>query len=512
MHADRSRLFRVLQAPQVVSRGERLVFAFGILLALASLLWWHIVWLAVVFLLLTLCAGFLAVRGAHFDARASEDLDAPASSKLGVAAEEAGQYWTDWLGGWYWQTDEQFRITLLKPPVDAPPAAWAAAHALTADAPALWALCQAGTDSEGMCSEAPGTGRDLGAHQLQTQMRSGGQLRVKGLPWPSALAQGLPDAACVASSLIGQPRLDTMGRCVGHHGVWTPDAPGMHVRQSETSVLALPRAPVPVLTLVEASPEPRRSEEEINQAAQESLRFALSHDLRAPLRVVDGFARILKEDYGPSMDRIGKDHLERILSATVRMNGMIDAVLDQARLSQAPLQLVRVNLSALVRDIVTELLVGMRPAGDNAASHPRPQVTVADELWHLADEVLLRRVLENLLGNALKYSAKVPQARIEFGAVPATNPTVFFVKDNGAGFDMKHADKLFGLFQRLHSAREFQGTGVGLASVQNIVRRHGGRVWAEGAPGEGACFYFTLASFGSAGAHPPATPGHAAAG
>jgi signal transduction histidine kinase len=519
MHADRSRLFRVLQAPQVNSRGERLVFACGILLALASLLWWHTVWLAVVFLLLTLCAGFLAVQGANSDARETRAMNHSPAPHLGGAAEEPGQYWTDWLSGWYWQTDAQFRLTLLKPPIDSPASDWAAAQALAAHSPTLWALSRAndpaqvaqaggGVDEAG--SHAPAEGLDTPSHQLQTQMRSGGQLRVNGLPWPLALAQSMPGAPGVTGSLMGQPRLDATGRCVGHHGVWSPDAPSLSARQLEPSVVALPRAPV--LTLVEASPEPRRSEDEINQAAQESLRFALSHDLRAPLRVVDGFARILKEDYGPSMDRIGKDHLERILSATVRMNGMIDAVLDQARLSQAPLQLVRVNVSAMVRDIATELLVGMRPAGDNAGSHPRPQVMVADELWHLADEVLLRRVLENLLGNALKYSAKVAQARIEFGAVPATNPTVFFVKDNGAGFDMKHADKLFGLFQRLHSAREFQGTGVGLASVQNIVRRHGGRVWAEGAPGEGACFYFTLASFGSAGAHPPATPGQVAAG
>jgi signal transduction histidine kinase len=513
MHAERSRLFRVLQAPQVISRGERLVFACGILLALASLLWWHMVWLAVVFLLLTLCAGFLAVRGANPDARETRAMNHSSVPHLGGAAEEPGQYWTDWLSGWYWQTDAQFRLTLLKPPVESPASDWAAAQALTEHSPALWDLCRANNPAQPVGrgleagSQAPADGLDTPSHQLQTQLRSGGQLRVKGLPWPLPLAQDVP---AVTSSLMGQPRLDATGRCLGHHGVWAPDAPSLSARLLEPSVVALPRAPV--LTLVEASPEPRRSEDEINQAAQESLRFALSHDLRAPLRVVDGFARILKEDYGPSMDRIGKDHLERILSATVRMNGMIDAVLDQARLSQAPLQLVRVNVSAMVRDIATELLVGMRPDGDNAASHLRPQVMVADELWHLADEVLLRRVLENLLGNALKYSAKVAQARIEFGAVPATNPTVFFVKDNGAGFDMKHADKLFGLFQRLHSAREFQGTGVGLASVQNIIRRHGGRVWAEGATGEGACFYFTLASFGSAGAHPPAAPGHAAAG
>jgi signal transduction histidine kinase len=505
-----------------------LVFACGILLALASLLWWHAVWLAVVFLLLTLCAGFLSVQGqARFvqsdvpsgvqnssaDTAATLESTSPAAvleAQPSVATPSHGQYWTDWLGGWYWQTDDQFRLILLKPPAGAPVKNWADAHALVAGLPTLWeipASTAAGSAFVERGTHDPGHAlADSARHMLQAQLRSGGQVHVPGLAWPKGLGievdapQGVP----TLSRILGQARLDAAGHFVGHHGVWTPDAP------SQPALVVLPRAPV--LTLVETSPEPRRSEEEINMAAQESLRFALSHDLRAPLRVVDGFARILKEDYGPAMDRIGKDHLERILSATVRMNGMIDAVLDQARLSQAPLQLVRVNLSALVRDIVTELLVGMRPEGGTGASPACPQLLVADGLWHLADEVLLRRVLENLLGNALKYSAKVTQARIEFGAVPATNPTVFFVKDNGAGFDMKHADKLFGLFQRLHSAREFQGTGVGLASVQNIVRRHGGRVWAEGAPGEGACFYFTLASFGTAGAHPSATPGQAAVG
>jgi signal transduction histidine kinase len=489
MHADRSRLSRVFPPALVVSRAGRLVFAAGILLALAALLWWHLIWLAVVFLLLTLLAVLVADRAGA--ATAPHAAPAPITEQAPTA--EPGQYWTDWLSGWYWQTDEQYRLTLLKPPQGAPPQAWAAAHDLAAQSPCLWQvslsmMAHPDPQVEGCGNEA--------RKMLAAQLRSGGQIQVAGLPWP------LESVDRVQSRMVGQPRLDESGRLLGHHGVWTPE--------EKPAAAPMPRAAV--LTLVEASPEPRRTEDEINQAAQESLRFALSHDLRAPLRVVDGFARILKEDYAPAMDRIGKDHLERILSATVRMNGMIDAVLDQARLSQAPLQLVRVNLSAMVNDVATELMVGMRPTDSDAPHGPRPLVVVAEGLWHLADEVLLRRVLENLIGNALKYSAKVSQARIEFGAVPATNPTVFFVKDNGAGFDMKHADKLFGLFQRLHSAREFQGTGVGLASVQNIVRRHGGRVWAEGAPGEGACFYFTLASFGTAGAHPGAPSGQVAAG
>jgi len=143
-------------------------------------------------------------------------------------------------------------------------------------------------------------------------------------------------------------------------------------------------------------------------------------------------------------------------------------------------------VSQLGHEVLSDLLSLRDPAA------PAVEVVVAPDLRAQADPALLRRVLENLLGNALKYSAKVSRPRIELGRMPATNPEVFYVRDNGAGFDMQHADKLFGMFQRLHSAREFQGTGVGLAGVQAIVRRHGGRIWAEAQPGQGACFYFTL--------------------
>lgn len=506
MHADRSRLSRVFQPALLVSRVGLLAFALGILLALAALLWWQLTWLAVVFLLLTLGLVTVAVRESSTRAAHQQSVLAPHDALEAHAQagrpDEAHPYWSDWLVGWYWQTDAQYRLTLLKPPHGSPPDEWAAAHDLALPLPLLWEAGESVREASGPGGEGFGT---EARKMLAVQLRSGGQIRIAGLPWP------LETADVQISDMVGQPRWDKAGTLMGHHGVWTP-LPKAACEQLAAPATAVAMSRPPVLTLVETPAEPRRSEEEIHQAAQESLRFALSHDLRAPLRVVDGFARILKEDYAPAMDRIGKDHLERILSATVRMNGMIDAVLDQARLSQAPLQLVRVNLSAMVQDVATELMVGMNAANPETSARPRPLVVVAENLWHLADEVLLRRVLENLMGNALKYSAKVPQARIEFGAVSATNPTVFFVKDNGAGFDMKHADKLFGLFQRLHSAREFQGTGVGLASVQNIVRRHGGRVWAEGAPGEGACFYFTLASFGTAGVHPGAPSGHMAAG
>ena len=221
------------------------------------------------------------------------------------------------------------------------------------------------------------------------------------------------------------------------------------------------------------------------EAEQEALRYALSHDLRAPLRVIDGFTRIVQEDYGRHLDKLGQDHLERVLAASARMNGMIDAVLAQAQLATEPLGRQDIDLSALVRDVADEQSVG------RAMASPVEWV-IQPGLCAQADITLLRRVVENLVGNALKYSAKVPSPRIEFGCMPATNPPVYFVRDNGAGFDMQHADKLFGMFQRLHSAKDFEGTGVGLAGVRHIIRRHGGRVWAEAQIGQGACFYFTL--------------------
>lgn len=221
------------------------------------------------------------------------------------------------------------------------------------------------------------------------------------------------------------------------------------------------------------------------EAEQEALRYALSHDLRAPLRVIDGFTRIVQEDYGRHLDKLGQDHLERVLAASSRMNGMIDAILAQAQLATEPLGRQDIDLSALVQDVAEEQSVV-------CTSGPSVEWVIQPGLWAQADTTLLRRVVENLVSNALKYSAKVACPRIEFGCMPATNPPVYFVRDNGAGFDMQHADKLFGMFQRLHSAKDFEGTGVGLAGVRHIIRRHGGRIWAEAQLGQGACFYFTL--------------------
>ena len=213
--------------------------------------------------------------------------------------------------------------------------------------------------------------------------------------------------------------------------------------------------------------------------------FTVSHDLRAPVRVVEGFARILKEDYGRQLDRIGNDHLDRVLAAAARMNAMIDAMLSIARLSSQPIARQPVNLSQLAAYVVDDL---RRNQADRQV-----EVTIQPGLQAVGDPTLLRQVIENLLSNAWKYTARCERAQVSFAAGQRDGRHVFEVRDNGAGFDMRSADRLFGLFQRLHSANDFPGTGVGLASVQRIVRRHGGDIWAEAEPGQGACFYFTLA-------------------
>jgi light-regulated signal transduction histidine kinase (bacteriophytochrome) len=222
---------------------------------------------------------------------------------------------------------------------------------------------------------------------------------------------------------------------------------------------------------------------------QETFGYTVSHDLRAPIRVVEGFTKIVKEDYGSVLDRVGHDHLDRVLGAAARMNSMIDALLALSRLSSQPLAHQPVNLSQLAGFV----------ADDLRREWPQRAVTfeVASDMLVLGDPTLLRMVLENLLGNAWKYTSQTESPRISFERSPG-EPATYTVADNGAGFDMRFADRLFGVFQRLHSASEFPGTGVGLASVRRIIRRHGGEIWAEAEIDRGARFHFTLPQGGAA--------------
>jgi PAS domain S-box-containing protein len=217
----------------------------------------------------------------------------------------------------------------------------------------------------------------------------------------------------------------------------------------------------------------------------ETFSYSVSHDLRAPLRSIDGFSQALLEDYGQALEAQGQDYLQRIRGATQRMAELIDALLGLSRVTRAQLQREPIDLSAMAERVATEL---RRQDPTRAVDFD-----IAPALAANGDVRLLRVVMENLLGNAWKFTAKKVQARIRFGMqrAPDGRP-VFFVRDNGAGFDMAFADKLFEAFQRLHRTSEFQGLGIGLATVQRIVRRHGGRVWAEAKVGEGATFYFTL--------------------
>ncbi|MEY8878358.1 MAG: ATP-binding protein [Leptothrix sp. (in: b-proteobacteria)] len=239
------------------------------------------------------------------------------------------------------------------------------------------------------------------------------------------------------------------------------------------AILWLPALPMTVPAALAAAHE------------HDSVIYTVSHDLRAPIRVIEGFTRIVREDYGAGLDRIGNDHLERILGAAARMNSMIDTILALARLSSQPITRQPVNLTLMARQVLDEL--------QRQAPERLMDAQVAPGLTAQGDPVLLRMVLDNLLGNAWKYTARCASARIEFGSTPGPDGRpVYLVRDNGAGFDMRFAKRLFQPFQRLHSASEFTGSGVGLASVRRIIERHGGTIQAEAEVDKGAAFRFTL--------------------
>jgi signal transduction histidine kinase len=216
----------------------------------------------------------------------------------------------------------------------------------------------------------------------------------------------------------------------------------------------------------------------------DTFSYSVSHDLRAPLRSINGFCQALLDDYEERLDERGKDYLKRVRNAAKHMGELIDGLLALARVARSDLQRERVDLSQLANDVGTML----------RATWPGRHVDfhVQDGLEADGDPRLLKAVLENLLGNAWKYSSKIKDARVEVVCVNSNDGQTFCIRDNGAGFDMTYASKLFGPFQRLHSAEEFEGTGIGLATVQRIIQRHGGKIWAEGSPGNGASFYFTL--------------------
>ncbi|HEX7038209.1 MAG TPA: PAS domain S-box protein [Pseudomonadales bacterium] len=216
----------------------------------------------------------------------------------------------------------------------------------------------------------------------------------------------------------------------------------------------------------------------------EAFSYSVSHDLRAPLRAIDGFSQALLEDFGDRLGPEARGHLDRVRNAAQRMGQLIDDLLKLSRVARAQLDLQEVDLSALAREVTDEL--------QRAEPAREVEIDIRDGLRVTADPRLLRIALENLFDNAWKFTGGRSPGRIELGCTEADGETVFDLRDNGVGFDMAYVDQLFRAFQRLHDAREFPGTGIGLATVQRIVHKHGGRIWAEAVPGRGAAFHFTL--------------------
>ncbi len=409
----------------------------------ASLVGWLLltaVLAALVLGLATVCAGLHRRQRLH--AEALRRSRAESQALAGV------------LDVWHWRSDRTHRLAWLRPPVGSDSSAWAGGMAQAAQAApgsqpsqvSVWQTFQA---------------EDLSA--LRSRVEAGDSLNDVPVSFgaePDTLRAGL---------LRASPLLDAEGQFDGHVGT---------LRETAARAAPLPSA-APAST---AAAVPAVADADVNDS--ESFSYTVSHDLRAPIRVVEGFTKILKEDYGRLLDRIGNDHLDRVLGAAARMNSMIDALLALSQLSARPLSRQPVNLSQLATYV----------ADDLRRQWPQREVELHIEpgMQVHGDPTLLRVVLENLLGNAWKYTGKCQQALIHFERDAQAPATTFTVRDNGAGFDMRFADRLFGVFQRLHSANDFQGTGVGLASVRRIIRRHGGEFWAESEVDRGAAFYFTL--------------------
>jgi signal transduction histidine kinase len=216
----------------------------------------------------------------------------------------------------------------------------------------------------------------------------------------------------------------------------------------------------------------------------EAFAYSVSHDLRAPLRSIDGFSQAILEDYAERLDSTGQDHLRRVRHAAQRMSALIDDMLNLSKVTRSPIHREPLDLTVMARSIVEEL------------RHDDPirkvECQIEEGLSATGDFQLLRAALDNLIGNSWKYTSGHAAAKIEFGRVQGNGKSPFFVRDDGAGFDPRHSARLFGAFQRLHTEAEFPGTGIGLATVQRIIHRHGGEIWAEGAVEKGATFYFTL--------------------
>jgi signal transduction histidine kinase len=324
---------------------------------------------------------------------------------------------------------------------------------------------------------------------------------VRGLPasLDRVRQHRVPDTMAVQSSDVRRPESEGGGREERH---WRPtnspvfDAAGalvyiIHRLEDVTAFvrvtqLADERTRRLTADLEEGQARLERLTSELENAIQqlESFSYSVSHDLRAPLRAIDGFSQALVEDYGPTLPLEGQRLLTTVRESTQRMGRLIDDLIAFFRLGTKPLVMAAVDLAALTHTVVQEL--------QRANADRRVAVTVAALPAVRGDPALLRQVLTHLVGNAFKFTRHRPDAQVEIGTRTEGRDVVCYVRDNGAGFDMRYAGKLFGVFQRLHRPDEFAGTGIGLALVQRIIRRHGGRVWAEARVNEGATFFFML--------------------
>jgi signal transduction histidine kinase len=284
------------------------------------------------------------------------------------------------------------------------------------------------------------------------------------------LAETQPDSLEGSLALDRVPRDDELERLVTTLNRLHADLAADRTELRESEALLEQR-------VAERTGELERANKEL-----ESFAYSVSHDLQAPLRAIAGFSNILLEDERANLSAEGQSVLDRIVVNTKRMSTMINNILDYSRAGRRALQMGPIHVAALAREVAARL---------NTA-YPDASIEIADLPDAVGDATMVEQVLQNLIGNALKYSSKTPQPRVEIGANVEDGRTVYWVKDNGAGFDMRYADKLFGVFQRLHSESEFPGTGVGLAIVKRLIERHGGDIRAEAAPGEGARFWFTL--------------------
>ena len=235
---------------------------------------------------------------------------------------------------------------------------------------------------------------------------------------------------------------------------------------------------------LEARVAQRTRELEMSNQELQAFSYSVSHDLRAPLRTIDGFSLALLEDYADRLDADGRDFIARVRGGVQRMGTLIDALLQLSRVTRSEVQREEVNLSQLSTLVFEELYA--IEEGRVVRFHAESGVLAQ------ADPRLMRVAFENLLGNALKFTSKMPEAQINFGHMVKDGKTVYFIRDNGAGFDMQYVDRLFTAFQRLHGDRDFKGSGIGLATVSRIILRHHGEIWAEGTPEKGATFFFTL--------------------